>query len=118
MTNRGLSIRLMAVQYATDIYIALLDCCNERAEARQGSDYEYRIGIFLKRLDEDDQYARVQCEGKTFRKLKASIWDRAYSPFEVKQPIRLIAFNIPQQVTRAKGLTAQTASMVFVSIAV
>lgn len=52
-TNRGLSISLEITPYAADTYLAFLDC----------RDAGYRTGIFLRRLDEDDQFARVNLYG-------------------------------------------------------
>ncbi|KAG9231096.1 heterokaryon incompatibility protein-domain-containing protein, partial [Amylocarpus encephaloides] len=63
LTNRGMSIRLMAAPYTTGIYVARLNCFNLEMSAG-GLPPSFRLGIFLKRLNEDDQYARVEQEGR------------------------------------------------------
>ncbi|KAI1398407.1 HET-domain-containing protein [Hypoxylon fuscum] len=62
MTNRGLSITLNLRPWAVDTYLALIDC----EEARQNGDgsTSQQLGIFLRRLEADDQYARVGLDGK------------------------------------------------------
>ncbi|OCL13228.1 HET-domain-containing protein, partial [Glonium stellatum] len=63
LTNRGLSIKLMATQFTADTYIVRLDCTDGLLLVDDGSIDELRLGMFLRRLSEDDQYARVQHEG-------------------------------------------------------
>ena len=57
MTNRGLSLKLMAFPCGPDTYLARLECTYEQQST-------HRLGIFLRRLDEDDQYARVAVNGR------------------------------------------------------
>ncbi|MCJ1477242.1 hypothetical protein MMC13_005913 [Lambiella insularis] len=54
MTNRGLSITLKITPWSADTYLAYLDCAQE-SESKHQTD----MGIFLRRLSEDDQYVRV-----------------------------------------------------------
>ncbi|KAI1163479.1 HET-domain-containing protein [Nemania serpens] len=56
ITNRGLSISLLLTPWAADIYLALLQC---RSRPPPGSGPIRHVGIFLRRLRQDDQYARV-----------------------------------------------------------
>ena len=55
MTNRGLSIKFKITPWLADTYLAKLDCSKmtESGKERVG------VGIFLRRLREDDQYVRV-----------------------------------------------------------
>ncbi|RDW63767.1 hypothetical protein BP6252_11312 [Coleophoma cylindrospora] len=82
MTNRGLSLELPAVPFAVDTYLAQLDCCNalNGPSSRAG----LALGIFLRRLDEDDQYARVEYNGMTFRTISQYI-DRPRIKFNIRQ---------------------------------
>lgn len=74
MTNRGLSLELPALPFAMDTYLVQLDCY-EIIGATDTSSYPHQhkggdvvaLGIFLRRLEEDDQYARVENEGSTFQ---------------------------------------------------
>ena len=75
LSNRGLSIKLMATQFTTDTYIARLDCADGLLLVGDGSFKEFHLGIFLRRLNENDQCARVEHEAKTFMQLKALTWD-------------------------------------------
>ena len=54
MTNRGLFIGLKITPWLADTYLAYLEC--------SGSNH-FNIGIFLRRLSEDDQYARINLNG-------------------------------------------------------
>ena len=95
MTNRGLSIKLWAGPYSGDTYIARLDCVDSSQPSDVDDINQLRLGIFLRRLDEDNQYARVAQNGKTFLQLKASFWEKNASG----RPIERIEFNIRQDVT-------------------
>ena len=100
LTNRGLSIKLMATHFTTDTYMVRLDCADGLLPADDGPADEFRLGMFLRRLDEDDQYARVQHEGKTFMQLKASTWD--HEPLKLLQsrrPVEQIEINVRQRFT-------------------
>ena len=63
-TNRGLSIKLSATQFTMDTYLVRLDCADGLLPADNGTLDEFRLGMFLRRLDEDDQYARVKHQGE------------------------------------------------------
>ncbi|KAI0018094.1 HET-domain-containing protein [Xylariomycetidae sp. FL0641] len=54
MTNRGLSISLDLRPWAADTYLALLNCYTQG----ESSEPE-KVGIYLSRCSEDDQYVRV-----------------------------------------------------------
>ena len=97
LTNRGLSIKLMAAHFTTDTYIVRLDCADGLLPVDDGFADEFRLGMFLRRLDEDDQYARVEHEGQTFMQLKASTWD--HGPLKLRGPVEQIEINVPQRYT-------------------
>lgn len=98
LTNRGLSIKLMAAQFTTDTYIVRLDCVNGLLPADAGPIDGYRLGMFLRRLNEDDQYIRVKHEGRRFMQLKGSFWDpEASSHLRSPRPIEQIEVNVRQQ---------------------
>ncbi len=59
MTNRGLSIKLKITPWSADTYLAYLDCAQKEIPTQQVG-----VGIFLRRLREDDQYVRVNLSGK------------------------------------------------------
>ena len=89
MTNRGLSIKLLATPYTVDTYLVRLDCA-DASLLKEGIPLNHvRIGIFLRRLHEDDQFARVEQEGKTFVQLSTSTWRPGLSN-KVSQGIRSI----------------------------
>lgn len=62
MTNRGLSIHLNITPWSADTYLAYLECSTRRMIS--GSLKSLRIGIYLRRLSEDDQYARIDLNGE------------------------------------------------------
>ncbi|KFY51743.1 hypothetical protein V497_08890 [Pseudogymnoascus sp. VKM F-4516 (FW-969)] len=101
MTNRGFSIKLMATPFMVDTYIVPLNCVDGRLVKRGDIIDEYRSGIFLRRLNEDDQYARIRFGGETFMQLKASIWDHEVSKRLItKRPVQEIEINVRQQVIK------------------
>ena len=68
MTNRGLSIRFMALHDNVDIYLVRLNCTVAKLPHETSSligNKDDCLGIFIQRLDEDDQYVRVQSYGKS-----------------------------------------------------
>lgn len=71
LTNRGLSIKLMATQFKRDTYLVRLECVDTLLSGDDGS---VRLGMFLRRLNEDDQYVRVEHEGQTFQLCTAAPW--------------------------------------------
>ncbi|EAW14126.1 HET domain protein [Aspergillus clavatus NRRL 1] len=56
VTNMGITIELAVVQWSMDIYLAALDC--------EIGDSQERLAIFLAPLPDNNQYARVMCEGE------------------------------------------------------
>ena len=92
MTNRGLSLKLMAVPWALDTYAASLDCTYEHHAPE-------RLGICLRRLDEDDQYARVAVDGGNIVVLPRSVWDSDVSGRPGTGHFRrLIEVNVRQKI--------------------
>jgi hypothetical protein len=64
VTNRGLSITLSLKPWTIDTYLAAIFC--DRTSKKDTKDNAQRLmGVFLRRLDEDDQYARVSLPGCT-----------------------------------------------------
>lgn len=99
LTNRGLSTKFMAAPFTTDTYIVPLDCVDERFVENYDPD-EVRLGMFLRRLDEDDQYARVRYGNETFIHLKASIWEhQLWKPVSRFSTVKAIEVNIQQAHT-------------------
>lgn len=90
LTNRGLSIKALAIPFKTDTYLVRLDCV-------QGPHDDHRLGIFLRRLREDDQYARVEHNGQPFLQSKASVWDT--NKFRFERPTQEIEVNVRQTIS-------------------
>lgn len=59
VTNRGLAIKLKITPWSADTYLAYLDCTKKTTPTSQ-----VKVGIFLRRLTEDDQYIRVNLPRK------------------------------------------------------
>ena len=57
LTNRGLTIKLRIIPWVADTYLAYVDCTN-----RVGNQKPAALGIFLRRLSQDDQYARINIQ--------------------------------------------------------
>ena len=92
MTNRGLSLKLRAVPWGPDTYVARLNCTYEQQ-------YTKCLGIFLRRLDEDDQYARVGGSGRSIVVWPRSRWDNGTSRTPMSGKSRgLIAVNVRQNI--------------------
>ncbi|MCJ1379929.1 hypothetical protein MMC17_003032 [Xylographa soralifera] len=62
VTNRGLSINLLLKPWTIDTYLAVIMCSGMPADAEDAG-RPGLMGIFLRRLTEDDQYARVSVYG-------------------------------------------------------
>ena len=93
MTNRGLSLKLMAIPWVPDTYAARLDCTHENESTKC-------LGIFLRRLDEDDHYARVAVNGKTIVVQRRFFWDDDGSEMpRSKRFCGLIEINVRQKIT-------------------
>ena len=108
MTNRGLSIRMTAVQVRPDTYLVRLKCDNEALPA--GGRFAHIecfgdrcLGMYMKRLFDDDQYARVTYNEETFVRLRQGVWDRPDTEHEIPvrftQPIDVIEMQIPQELS-------------------
>jgi hypothetical protein len=102
LTNRGLSVKLMATPYVTDTYIVRLDCADGLTDGRPAEDF--RHGIFLRRLNDDDQYARVMHVGESIMQMESTYWDTTSSGVRkvsrsVSYPIQQVEFNVPQRVS-------------------
>ena len=81
MTNRGLSITLQLRPWTMDTYLALTDCYFEN----RPRDNKPLIGIFLRRLSEDDQYARFRGNDKEFFE---------YSQYHSQSLFRTLSINV------------------------
>ena len=93
VTNRGLSLKLMAVCWVPDTYAARLECTYEQKSTKC-------LGIFLRRLDEDDQYARVAVNGRDIFVWPRSVWDDGMSETPRSAKLRgVIEINVRQKVT-------------------
>ena len=100
MTNRGLSIKLMATPFTTDTYLVRLDCADGLSSDNDDPADGLRLGMFLRRLGEDDQYARVTNDGGTFWQLKASTWDEgSLKALGASRPVEQIEINVRQRFT-------------------
>ena len=93
MTNRGLSLKLSAVPWGPDTYAARLDCSHEYESTKC-------LGIFFRRLYEDDQYARVGVDGHSVVIWPHFVWRGASLELPRSEHIRgLIDINVRQQIT-------------------
>ena len=66
ITNRGLSIRFMAVHWTIDTYLVRLNCtssCIFDDNNLDDENIETYLGIWMRRLAEDDQYIRIRLHG-------------------------------------------------------
>lgn len=61
-TNRGLSINLEITPWTVDTYLAFIDCVGDEPH-QTVTPTSRRIGLFLRRLHHDDQYARINLYG-------------------------------------------------------
>ena len=112
LTNRGLSIKLPARYFEIDTYRVQLDCIDvisdkdlEYYRAKYStfydSSYKHYLGIFLRRLGEDDQYARTQHNGRTFFHNQKSFWEDESYGAQWYPITKLIKINVPQQCTES-----------------
>lgn len=90
----------MATQFIVDTYIVRLDNPTALLPPDDGAASEYRLEIFLRRLNKDDQHTRVKHSGNTFMRLKASTWDHEFlkSP-QATRSVERIEINVRQQYT-------------------
>lgn len=61
MTNRGLAVKLQITRWLADTHLAYLECSQPNPIPNQCPDVNF--SIFLRRLTEDDQNARVNHDG-------------------------------------------------------
>ena len=93
MTNRGLFLKLMAVPWGPDTYLARLDCTYEQQ-------YTNCSGIFLRRLNEDDQYARIAVDRRSIVSWSRLTWDVGMSNTTRSGKYdALIEINVRQKIT-------------------
>jgi hypothetical protein len=59
VTNRGISITLNLTQWTLDTYLARIYCV-DLADSQEKNIQGGMTGLFLRRLDEDDQYIRIK----------------------------------------------------------
>jgi hypothetical protein len=64
ITNRGVWITLNLAQWTLHTYLARIHCFDRSKTTGDTTNAEELTGIFLRRLDEDDQYARVKVDGQ------------------------------------------------------
>lgn len=76
MTNRGLSYTFIAVPSIVDTYLVRLTCTDV---------HSLFMGIFVRRLRENDQYARVRCDDQSLKRAKAGAWDKTQINVNVRQ---------------------------------
>ena len=119
LTNRGLSIQLPAYPLTVDTYLVLLDCVRSPLVLDNARNSEPRLGMFLRRLYEDDQYARIKYNGETLMELDTS----TRTSKMLKQPLgdfEYVAINVRQVVNvnttdyhdRINGFRIATAKIV------
>ena len=76
LTNRGLSINLRLTPWSTATYLACLDVQQEQG---------FKLCIFLRRLSEDDQYARVELDGCSVFTDTQRVFDSDHRPIRAQQ---------------------------------
>ncbi|WPG98849.1 Hypothetical protein R9X50_00164700 [Acrodontium crateriforme] len=68
VNNRGIHGMIPLIPYTLDTYLTILPCVCDDASGQAGN-----VGIFLRRLYEDDQFMRVSVSGEDWMK-NASAW--------------------------------------------
>lgn len=63
LTNRGVSITLNLTPWCLDTYIAILNCAPRYSFPQRRTDLG-GVGIYLRKLLEDDSYARIELNGE------------------------------------------------------
>ncbi|MCJ1311162.1 hypothetical protein MMC25_004832 [Agyrium rufum] len=105
LTNRGLTTKFIATQFSTDTYLVRLDCSDGPQVKDVEPGLELRLGMYLCRLSEDDQYARVKYDGKTFGQVKTSVWDQELPKnSQPVRPVEQIEVSVKQQLTESNIL--------------
>lgn len=79
-TNRGLSCKFVTLPFIVDTYLVRIDCTNYRHGSSNSSEVSGLdvMAMFLRRLNEDDQYIRVRHDGETFQKWPSSELERSF----------------------------------------
>ncbi|MCJ1292975.1 hypothetical protein MMC34_004528 [Xylographa carneopallida] len=72
VTNRGLSITLSLKPWTIDTYLAVIYCDKTVNNNAEKDSRQNLMGIFLRRLDDDDQYARVSVSAIELMTIKRS----------------------------------------------
>ena len=106
MTNRGLSLKLMATPFTSDTYLVCLDCVDMRPlQFTTDQEGPYRIGMYLRRLREDDQYARVTFGGRTLLQYPVTAWEsESWKVSRTIRPAQFIDVNVRQRLTEVDKL--------------
>ncbi|KAK5626878.1 hypothetical protein RRF57_002593 [Xylaria bambusicola] len=89
-TNQGLSITLLLTPWTADTYVALLECFKVYDSGNIG------LGIFLRRLRQDDQYARV-----SYSNCSTILIDNRF--LRKVQPIRKVTVYVKQNHHLTRG---------------
>ena len=111
MTNRGLSIRMTAIQVNPNTYMVRLNCADEtylerqsRHSATNGLYGTQCLAIYMRRLEEDDLYARVQYRGDEPMPAHGGLRRVPDTDFEISASsialVQIINMNIPQAINR------------------
>ncbi|KAI3327073.1 HET-domain-containing protein [Xylariaceae sp. AK1471] len=94
MTNRGLSITLQLTPWAADTYLALLECVSPASALGPLC----HVGIFLRRLRQDDQYARITLNSRHYHYFNG---DKIF----MKRPLQAVTINVKQNSLFAENDT-------------
>lgn len=87
MTNRGLSIALKITPWAADTYLAYIDCTDRTTDQEPAT-----LGIFLRRLSQDDQYTRINLR-------QNGLWRRSWkAPYSQDRPTKYRQLYIRQDL--------------------
>ncbi|KAK5148776.1 hypothetical protein LTR04_000523, partial [Oleoguttula sp. CCFEE 6159] len=97
ITNRGLSIKLDMKPWSTDTYLAPLRCVDESLQSKVESNEGTCMGIFLRRLAENDQYARTRIRGLSFVQTERSMW-QSEEAHGATPSVQQITINVRQDV--------------------
>ena len=102
LTNRGLSIKLLATPFMRDTYLVQLDCTIPYDD--------HHARVLLRRMEGKDQYARAQHEGNTLIRFENEVYKEqtavkqfldAHTPFlSEPRPTKQILMNVPQRISK------------------
>ena len=91
VTNRGLSATVKATPVIRDTYLVRLDCLNPDLPIEFSSPHTrgpHTMAMFLRRLKEDDQYARVMFQGRTFFQVPELLWSDPATSRDIQVKVR------------------------------